>query len=509
MAEHDSANPLHDVEAALTAAQNERTAIWNTLKEAWRARELKAVLKACGNLALKECVVAKKAALLNLKAISIVLKTVKDVVIEFCNNSLSPKTAAVSYSSFTVGGNGYQAAFSFLNDINSFKGAGLSDIFFPISLLLLTAILGVSIVAALLLAVLICLPIPGYAELLAGSFQWAFKRTWLKAGLSIGFVIFSVLVSVGGIGSSVPEKIAPVSREILKDKVTIKTVPPSPVKDGTYLRVNENSTYMFVQSLDPNDTSIERVAVSQIAYITVNDGEREPGPASPVHELSGRIEKELTGYAAKNHEHAGYAAKDHGHKNDENVDPKPGRKLAGYAAKNHEHAGYAAKDHEHNYAAAGHKHKPNASGASHEHANYITEDLLRTRINKEMACDGGEDTQISGFIRFNKGSAKFNDFAANSKEIEKFVSKRGQATEWVVFGFASPDGEQRVNNPLSSKRANTVRKELCSALNGSRPELKCEEDINIKEAGEDYPINGVANSRSARIAACTKNGARP
>lgn len=491
MAEHDS-NLLHDVEAALTAAQNERTAAREELKEAWRTKELKPVLRAFGKLLLKKWKVAAKAAVLNLKAISILLKTGKDVIIEACKDSSIFKTAGRGYGSLVAVGNTHQVSFSLSNNINSFQGAGLSDVLFPISLLLLATIFIGSIVVAVLLAILICLPIPWYAERLAGFFRWAFKSTSLKAVLSIGFVIFSVLVSVGWISSSAPEKIVPGSGEILKDKVAIETVPPSEV-NGEYLRVNSNSTYMFVQSLDPNNTSVERVPMSQIAYITVNDGEREPGPASAVHALLERNEKE---HEALRHGHDAYAMKGHGHKNGDLVDPGDHK----HPVPSHEHDTYAPKDHGHSYAAVDHQH--DGPNPDHEHPNYITEDLLRTRITEEMACDGGKEAQISGFIRFNKGSAKLGDFDANSKEIESFARDKGQATKWVVFGFASPDGEQGVNNPLSRKRAKTVRKELCTALSSSRPELKCEEDINIKEAGEDYPINGVANSRSARIAVC-------
>lgn len=546
MAEQTPDNPLHALEATLNAVQSEyevakgeletaernwRGLPWelNTLREEERQlgkepdrnrasldalkntiadkeqkeNETRTRLReAYRNLAEKKWAVTKKASALNRKAVSIILKTVKDVIIEACKNLPPFKTVGLSYGSFAVGGNGYQAAFSLSNDVNSFKGAGLSDILLPISLLPLAAILAVilmvSVVTALILAGLVCLPIPGYAERLAGFFQWAFRHTWLKAVLSIGFVIFSVLVGVGEISSSPPERI--------KDKVTIETVPPAEL-NGEYFRVNANSTYLFLQSLDPNDTSIKRVPVSQIAYITVNDGEREPGPASPVHALLERIEKE---HEALRHGHAGYAVKDHKHKNNDPGD----HTHDAYAAKNHnhkavdpgghKHAAYAVKNHDHNYAPADHKHKPNGPGASHEHANYITEDLLRTRINEEMACEGGEEARMSGFIRFNRGSANLDDFDANSKEIENFASKRGQATKWRVFGFASPDGEQRVNKGLSQKRAQAVEKVLCGQLGCSGTSGT---KVEMKGFSEDHPINGIANSRSAIIAVCTKREA--
>ena len=392
-------------------------------------REAKeAVRRARHNLAKKKWAVTKAAAAFNIKAIGVLLK----FIIEACKNS-PVSTVGAGYGSFTATGNAHQVAFSLSNDINSFKGAGLSDILLPISLLPLAAILVVSIVAALLLAALVCLPIPWCAERLAGFFQGAFKHTRLKAVLSIGFVIFSVLVSVGGVSSSPPEQI--------KDKVTIETVPPSEL-NGEYFRVNANSTYLFLQSLDPNDTAIKRVPVSQIAYITVNNGEREPGLASPVHALLERIKEE-------------------------------------HEALRHGHAGYATVD--------------------HKHAGYITEELVRTRITEEMGCDGDEGTRISGFIRFNRGSENLDDFSASSKEIKRFVKERDQATKWMVFGFASPDGEQKGNNALAYKRAVAVKNFLCDEL---KPDCANGTEIEIKGFSEDHPVNGVANSRSARIAVC-------
>ena len=333
------------------------------------------------------------------------------------------------------------------------------------------------------------------------------------------------------------------------------------LKTEEFILLNSNSTYMFVRKEGDGDKPGEEVPLSDVVRKNVNDGAWEWGPAAlqyamlkiaerldtldgkhetlnqehqaiinlmppngphahPEFEaLSGRmgIIDEEHGALRRDHrtmltrmgevekanndlrqdhealrqEHAGYAAKNHNHKND---DPR-----------GHEHATYAAKDHAHpSYASANHKHKSNGPGESHEHANYITEDLLRTRINKEMACDGGEDTRISGFIRFNKGSANLGDFATNSKEIENFASKRGQATKWMVFGFASPDGEQERNNALAYKRAVVVKNLLCDKL---KPDCANGTKIEMKGFSEDHPINGIANSRSAIIAICTKREA--
>lgn len=446
-------NTLREEERRLGKEPDRNRARLDELKNAIADKEQKEneartrLREAYRNMAGKKWAVTKKASALNRKAVSIILNTVKDVIIKVCKNLPPFKTVGgLCYGSFATVGNGYQAAFSWLNGFKMFEGAGLSDILLPFFLLPLAAILAVilavilivSIVTALILAGLVCLPIPGYAERLAGFFQWAFKHTWLKAVLSIGFVIFSVLAGVGEISSSLPERI--------KDKVRIETVPPAEL-NGEYFRVNANSTYLFLQSLHPNDTSIKRVPVSQIAYITVNDGEPEPGPASPVHALLERIEKE-------------------------------------HEALRHGHAGYATKN--------------------HKHDRYIPEELVRARINEEMACDGGGEARISGFIRFNRGSENLSDFDANSEEIKKFVKERGQATKWRVFGFASPDGEQEGNNALAYKRAVVVKNLLCDKL---KPDCANGTKIEMKGFSEDHPINGIANSRSAIIAVCTKQEA--
>ena len=124
-----------------------------------------------------------------------------------------------------------------------------------------------------------------------------------------------------------------------------------------------------------------------------------------------------------------------------------------------------------------------------------------------MACDGGREPQVSGFIRFNKGSANLKDFSVNNEEINGFIQKieRDQIGKWRVFGFASPDGEQGTNKNLSEDRAEVVGDRLCCVLNCSNPKLDCKENITIINAGEDYPINGepIAEARSSR-SVCNK-----
>ncbi len=167
----------------------------------------------------------------------------------------------------------------------------------------------------------------------------------------------------------------------------------------------------------------------------------------------------------------------------------------------HEHEGYSNTVHNHeDYATADHKHE-----------GVVTEGLLQERITKEMACGRGEKSQTSGFIWFNRDSEEFDDFSVNDTAMKGFIRevKNTQIEKWKVFGFASSDGHKTANHDLSERCANAVKQKLCSILNSSKPNQNCEKDIEINNSGENYPINGVANSRSVVIAVCVQQDEIP
>ena len=131
--------------------------------------------------------------------------------------------------------------------------------------------------------------------------------------------------------------------------------------------------------------------------------------------------------------------------------------------------------------------------------NHVTESELRPYIAERMDCND-DQLCMSGFIRFARG-----EFDIRDKEIEKIkdfkCDNQVPETGLKVFGFTSADGEKIINDDLSRCRACVVKNLLCEVSNGD-----CD-DISTETIGEDHPINGVANSRSAVIAVC-KPGAQ-
>ena len=143
--------------------------------------------------------------------------------------------------------------------------------------------------------------------------------------------------------------------------------------------------------------------------------------------------------------------------------------------------------------------------AAYEHGAYVTESLLRQYVTKEMECtEEGQQVHISKFIWFNRDDSEVETNPANKGNIDKFVSRWvGKIDQWTVFGFASPDGERTRNDSLSEDRAEAVKGLMCPFNKKTDCEAKFG-TIEIKDSGENHPINGVANSRSAVIAVCVQ-----
>ena len=141
------------------------------------------------------------------------------------------------------------------------------------------------------------------------------------------------------------------------------------------------------------------------------------------------------------------------------------------------------------------------------HGDYVTEGLLRQYITEKMECaKDGRQVHISEFIRFNRDEANIKADPANEKKIDNFVSRwagKDGVGRWAVFGFASPDGERTRNNKLSSRRVEAVKGQMCPSKNEDECKAKFGK-IEFKDSGENHPINGVANSRSAVIAVCVQ-----
>ena len=149
---------------------------------------------------------------------------------------------------------------------------------------------------------------------------------------------------------------------------------------------------------------------------------------------------------------------------------------------------------------------------------------IRAEVKQHMNCDGKRLT-ISDIIRFPIGESSLGDAAVD--RMDNFRCRvGGQATDWRIFGFASGEGGKDMNRELSWQRACEVTKYICgkhgcepcdidcgkypedkggeaAVLQGCAvPDGNTKSDLSIHFLGEEHFINGVADSRSAVIAAC-------
>ena len=142
----------------------------------------------------------------------------------------------------------------------------------------------------------------------------------------------------------------------------------------------------------------------------------------------------------------------------------------------------------------------------------VTERELYAHIEDEMNC-GGDKLLLYEFLLFNKGEHELRDRAR--RQIDYFRAKKGSIESVKVHGFASADGGLAHNQDLASNRACTVAGYMCNGRGTNNNNVDCAgfadpagmscNEMNIQvigSHGEDHFINGVANSRSAVIAAC-------
>ena len=87
----------------------------------------------------------------------------------------------------------------------------------------------------------------------------------------------------------------------------------------------------------------------------------------------------------------------------------------------------------------------------------------------------------------------------DQKSLNTFLDQftEGDVVRLVVFGLASPDGDEGHNQCLSNLRAETV-------LELIRKKLDRDVNIEIEGLGEEHLTHGIANSRSVRVVACLK-----
>ena len=136
------------------------------------------------------------------------------------------------------------------------------------------------------------------------------------------------------------------------------------------------------------------------------------------------------------------------------------------------------------------------SGLSLE--DHVTERNARVDILKKMICGNGGRPDMSEFILFKRKSKKLEGMA--EEQIAKFMKRPGRMNRMRIFGFTSPDGDGGHNGNLSGGRAEAVKKEVESKYKDYLPAGT--HNVLTDPIGENHSINGIANSRSAVIAAC-------
>lgn len=125
----------------------------------------------------------------------------------------------------------------------------------------------------------------------------------------------------------------------------------------------------------------------------------------------------------------------------------------------------------------------------------VREDLVREEImSRAGSCEG--NLHISEPIVFRPQEWRR---MAEDAPLDDFMRRRGEsAAQLYVFGFASSDGRREYNATLAGRRAATVAALITARLGSSEGAA-----IQVGAFGEDHLTNGVANSRSVRVAACS------
>lgn len=124
----------------------------------------------------------------------------------------------------------------------------------------------------------------------------------------------------------------------------------------------------------------------------------------------------------------------------------------------------------------------------------VRAEIAQRLKKKGVSCDDTWDISVP--ILFRPGVGDDVADHVDKQSIRRFMesqTSRKVATVYV-FGFASADGPIHVNQRLACQRARTIKKEILDD--------KWPVEVEVHGLGEDHLTNGVASSRSARIAAC-------
>lgn len=407
--------------------------------------------------------VFKAAVALNGKAAVLPWKRLKTAILDLCVRLpfSGATTAGVGYVYVVIVGATYEFIFYDWYEFDIFDYATFSDFFLSGSKLVVIpfiCLLATSFPPFAfywLISRFACLPIPRYAEGVAAIFPRFAEWIPVKKSLAAVFIILSLGTAVLA-GRFHAEHVD-------KDSVPVSVVTTTQFQQtdnqtDNLARIGSNSTYTFFKRLDTNETStILAIPLSQIVCISKTGECKSEGP-----DTGNGIIKKIAELAERN----------------------------------------IALHEEHNLLVR-------TLIAAYEHGAYVTESLLRQYVAEEMECtEEGQQVHISKFIRFNRDKAEIEANPANKDNLDNFVSRwvgKDGVVGRAVFGFASPDGERKRNNSLSGKRAEAVKDRMCPPSSNNEADCKAEfGNIEIKDSGENHPINGVANSRSAVIAVCVQ-----
>ena len=444
---------------------------------------------ACEVLKEKKRAVLDTAVTVTRQAAKIPLKRAKAVVSNLATQLQSFGGVGLGYGYAVSLGAVYEFVFYRLHGINIFLYSTPTD--FLLSGYKLFYIPLLSFVPALillffywLLVKLACYRIPGYAEIVAQGFPRFAQGIPIK---SIGAFLFLALplattVVVGYLQF----------KQGSKAQVSIATVPPLQREpDGPFFRLGENSTYLFLKSTPPNDAPILPVQLSRIAYTNACEAKDPEAAELDFRHRLQKIKNWLFPPAPIRE------CKDDGVKTAEPsaAVSEPGAAAFGYEMLKH------VEEIKNDL-------KRFTLPAAHKHEDHVTEKPFQLYIAEYMNCAEGE-VQLSDFIRFDRNkpgpqyqAPYFKKGSLQGRAIQEFAEKNGEeGTQWTVLGFASLDGSKNTNSALAGRRAKAVGDVLRPVLNDKGQE------ILIKGIGEEHPINGVANGRSAVIAVCVKKNA--
>ena len=418
------------------------------------------------------------------QAAKIPLKRAKAVVLNLVTKLQSFGGVSLGYGYAVLLGAVYEFVFYRLHGINIFLYSTPSDFLLSGYKLFYIPLLSFGPALILLflywlLVKLACYRIPGYVEIVAQIFPRFARWIPIKSIGAVLFLIFPLAMTVV-IGCHQ-------FKQGSKTQVSIVTVPPLQRDPASpFFRLGENSAYLFLKNTQPSTAPVLPVQLSRIAYTSACEA-KDP-EASELGEL----------WLQKIRNWLFPPAPIRECKDDAVKAAAPGAAAFGYEMLKH------VEEIKNDL-------KRFAFPAAHEHEDYVTEKPFQSYIAenmKNMNCAEGE-VRLSDFIQFARNEPRprhqvpyFKRDSPQGLAIQEFAKKNGEKDpQWTVWGFASLDGSKNTNRALAERRAKAVRDVLRSVLNDEGRE------IPIIDRGEEHPINGVANGRSAVIAVCVKKNA--